>query len=176
MQYNVAQLLKEPMGSTRSFRVEEGPTEGLPMATNLSGEVNVLRTHRGVLVNAALDIQTALTCSRCVDDFDRTSTLHIEEEFIPTIDLHSGRRLGLADEDEDEDGLRIDDEHLLDLTEVTRQYAISDQPMKPLCRADCLGLCLECGTNLNKSGCDCGSAPVDPRWGALAGLQDARPE
>ncbi len=174
MQYNIAQLLKEPMGATRSFRVEEGPAIDLPAVVSLSGDVRVLRTHQGVLVNASLEINTALTCSRCVDDFRRASTLHIEEEFIPIIDLHTGRRADPSEEEEEE--LRIDEEHLLDLTEVTRQYAISDQPMKPLCRADCLGLCLECGANLNQSACGCDSPPIDPRWGALAGLIDARQE
>ena len=174
MQFNVAQLLKEPMGSIRNFRVEEGPSEGLPVVSSVSGDVRVLRTHRGVLVKAYLDIQTALTCSRCVGDFDRISTVRIEEEFLPAIDLHTGRRVDISDEDEE--GLRIDDEHLLDLTEVTRQYAISDQPMKPLWSSDCLGLCLECGTDLNQSECGCNSIPIDPRWGALAGLQTIKDE
>ena len=193
MQYNVAQLLKEPMGSTRSFRVEAGPicnadphpprgprarygamfpVEELSPATDVSGSVRMLRTHRGVLVNAELEIKSVVTCSRCVDDFGWVSTLHIEEEFFPTIDLHTGRRVDLSNEDED--ALQIGEDHLLDLTEVVRQYAISDQPMKPLCRAACLGLCLECGADLNRSGCVCNEAPIDPRWGALTGLQGLR--
>ena len=181
MQYNVAQLLKEPMGSTRSFRVEAGQVEDLLPATGVSGSVRMLRTHRGVLVNAGLEIASVVTCSRCVDDFDRVSTLHIEEEFFPTpqirgIDLHTGRRVDLSPDLgqalrsgvwEDEDALRIGEDHLLDLTEVVRQYAISDQPMKPLCRDECLGLCLECGTDLNRFGCVCpqiwgDEAPIDP--------------
>ena len=83
MQYNVAQLLKEPMGSTRSFRVEAGQVEDLLPATGVSGSVRMLRTHRGVLVNAGLEIASVVTCSRCVDDFDRVSTLHIEEGILP---------------------------------------------------------------------------------------------
>ena len=137
----------------------------------------MLRTHRGVLVNAGLEISSTVTCSRCVGDFDRVSTLHIEEEFFPTIDLHTGRRVDLSPDlglGEDEDALLVGEDHLLDLTEVVRQYAISDQPMKPLCRAECLGLCLECGADLNSSGCVCKEAPIDPRWGALAGLRDLR--
>ena len=172
MQYNVAQLLKEPMGSARRFRLEAGLVEAPLPATCVSGSVRMLRTHQGVLVNAELEIASVVTCSRCVDDFDRVSTLHIEEEFFPTIDLHTGRRVTLGEEDED--ALQIGDDHLLDLSEVVRQYAISDQPMKPLCRAECLGLCLECGADLNRSGCVCNEAPIDPRWGALAGLQNLR--
>ena len=160
------------MGSTRRFRMDAGPLEELLPETSVAGSVRMLRTHQGVLVNAELEIVSAVTCSRCVGDFDRVSTLHIEEEFFPTIDLHTGRRMTL--DEEDEDALRIGEDHLLDLSEVVRQYAISDQPMKPLCQDECLGLCLECGTDLNRSGCACNEAPIDPRWGALAGLQDLR--
>ena len=172
MQYNVAQLLKEPMGSVRIFQVEAGQVEVLSPVKDIWGGVRMVRTHQGVLVNAELEVASVVTCSRCVDDCDRVSTLNIEEEFFPTIDLHTGRRVALVEEDED--ALQIGEDHLLDLTEVIRQYAISDQPMKPLCRAECLGLCLECGADLNRSGCACNEAPIDPRWGALAGLQDLR--
>ena len=173
MQYNVAQLLKESMGSTRGFRVAEGPVEGLPGVASVSGSARMVRTHRGVLVNASLEVETALTCSRCVYDFDRRSTLHIEEEFFPAIDLWTGRRTVVSPEDA-EDGLLIDDEHVLDLTEVTRQYVIAEQPMKPLCCPDCLGLCPECGADLNRSACVCREEAMDPRWQALAGLLESK--
>ena len=74
---------------------------------------------------------------------------------------------------EDEKELEIDADHVLDLTEMTRQYAIADMPMKPLCRAECLGLCVVCGNDLNWQQCDCDETARDPRWGALAGLLDS---
>ena len=169
MQYNVAQLLKEPTGSTRSYRVAEIFTDSLRIADSIAGPVGMVRTHQGVLVNAELDLRTALTCSRCLGDFARSSTLRIEEEFIPTLDIHTGRRVSLPYEDEG--GLQIDADHILDLTEVSRQYAIADLPMKPLCRPDCAGLCWLCGVNLNQTKCDCSTAPGGPRSGALAGLK-----
>ena len=44
-------------------------------------------------------------------------------------------------------------------------------PMKPLCQTDCKGLCGECGADLNLEECRCESAPIDPRWQALAALR-----
>jgi uncharacterized protein len=44
-------------------------------------------------------------------------------------------------------------------------------PMKPLCVADCKGLCPSCGTNLNKSVCGCQAAWDDPRLAALKALK-----
>jgi uncharacterized protein len=45
-------------------------------------------------------------------------------------------------------------------------------PMKPLCRADCKGLCPMCGTNLNRGTCDCKREWKDPRLSALKELRD----
>jgi uncharacterized protein len=43
-------------------------------------------------------------------------------------------------------------------------------PMKPLCRADCRGLCPSCGTNLNRGACDCRAGWEDTRFAALKAL------
>lgn len=169
MQYNVAQLLKEPTGATRSYQVEQSIT-GVPgISERVSGQLDMLRTHQGILINAALDIESTLICSRCLGEFTLPSTLFIEEECFPSIDLHTGRKLSPPAEEEE---LRIDDRHLLDLEEVLRQYAISDGPMKPLCRADCLGLCHDCGTNLNQASCECEGGLRDQRWATLGALLD----
>ena len=52
MQYSLAQLFKEPTGSTRDYIVDEsfiGPEDGLDRA---QGWVRVTRTHEGFLVRA----------------------------------------------------------------------------------------------------------------------------
>ncbi len=171
MQYNVAQLLKGPTGSSRSYQVEESYSGPLRITDWVVGTVNMVRTHQGVLAKANLSVQTTVACSRCLKEFPRPSTLHIEEEFFPTVDLHSGRKLPPLSEDEKELGIDVD--HVLDLTEMTRQYAIADMPIKPLCQDACLGLCAVCGIDLNQQKCDCVTVPRDPRWGALAGLLDS---
>ena len=168
MQYNVAQLLKGPIGSSCSYNIEEIYTETSRITDQVNGPVQIVRTHQGVLVNADLDIQSTLTCSRCLGEFVWPSTLYIEEEFFPALDLHTGRKL--PPPTDDEDGQRIDSDHVLDLTEIIRQYVIADMPMKPLCRAECLGLCRVCGSNLNQGECYCSGAEVDPRLGTLADL------
>ena len=170
MQYNVAQLLKEPTGATRSYQVEQRFT-GVPGITDrVCGQLDMLRTHQGILVNAKLDIESTLMCSRCLGEFTRPSTLFIEEECFPTMDLHTGRKL--PSPSEEEGALRIDASHYLDLDEILRQYIISDGPMKPLCRPDCHGICQHCGNNLNQAQCECQAGHPGQRWTALTALLD----
>jgi uncharacterized protein len=39
--------------------------------------------------------------------------------------------------------------------------------LKVTCRADCKGLCPQCGKNLNQEQCSCSREVEDPRWAAL---------
>lgn len=167
MQYNVAQLLKEATGAVRNVDVEgetAGPEGG---AVIYQGRVEFLRTHQGLLVRGQVAASVPLTCGRCLNEFKLPASLDVEEEFFPLVDVNTGRRVAFP---ADYEGTPIDTNHVLDLTEILRQYSIAGQPIKPLCRADCSGLCQECGADLNLEECKCGEAPVDPRWGALTAL------
>ena len=168
MRYNVSQLLKEPIGSSRDYQLNENFTGTERFAQVARGPVNILRTHRGILVRATLHVRSTLACSRCLDDYVYSSQLSIEEEFFPTVDFQSGR--SLAAPDEAEEGSLIDSNHVLDLFDTISECFVTDIPMKPLCRRECLGLCQECGTDLNQGPCDCDNSPEDPRWRALADL------
>lgn len=170
MLYNVSQLLMEPIGSTRRFQVEgpvPGGTEGL-VEGRVVGTVRVLRTHHGLLVNGVVEVETAAVCGRCLADFPRNITLTLEEECYPTVDPSTGRRM--APPDEAEGVVHIDTRQMLDLSDVLRQYLLTSEPLKALCREDCRGLCPGCGADLNTEKCNCMSTSVDPRWGALADL------
>ena len=170
MLYNVSQLLMEPIGSTRRFQLE-GPvsagSEGLG-AGSASGSIRLLRTHHGLLVYGLVEVETAAACSRCLADFVQATTLTLEEECYPTIDPSTGRRM--APPDEAEGVVHIDTRQMLDLSDVLRQYLLTSEPLKMLCREECQGLCPECGADLNMEKCTCTSTPIDPRWGALADL------
>ena len=172
MYYNLAQLLKEPTGSTRNYEVDDsfvGPEGGMDRA---QGWVRVIRTHQGVLVRAELQTQIKLTCSRCLDQFESRSELTMEEESVPIDDPETDRTTESAEEPQGE--IHLDYQHVLDMAEVIRQYVLTEVPIKPLCCEECPGLCPECGTDLNKEKCKCNTASADPRWGALAELLTER--
>ena len=58
----------------------------------------------------------------------------------------------------------------LDLQPLARDAIYLELPLVPLCKADCQGLCPECGADRNTV--DCGHAvdELDPRWAALREL------
>jgi uncharacterized protein len=59
----------------------------------------------------------------------------------------------------------------IDLGQLILEQLYLALPMKPLCAADCKGLCTVCGANLNITSCSCTSRWDDPRLAALKELQ-----
>ena len=164
MQINVAQLLKEPVGAKRSYRIDEPAGEN--NENHVAGEVNLTRTNRGILVTGKLTADITGSCSRCLGPACVRTTLQIEDEYYPIIDMNSGAHLKL-----EPDALTIDNNHILDLDEAIRQYIIMATPTKFLCRTDCPGICPVCGQEFAKSDCEHNKKPVDHRWDKLVALE-----
>jgi uncharacterized protein len=170
VQFNVAQLLNAPIGTSRAFdvatdvkRIDEHST-----ARPVIGAARLTRTKRGVLVDARLGTAVRLQCGRCLEDVESALAVHIEEEFLPTIDVATG--LSVTLDREDEEAFRIDDDHVLNLEEPLRQYALLEIPLQPLCRPDCRGLCALCGRNRNLASCACRPELTDERLAPLGSL------
>ena len=173
MKINVAQLLKQPIGSARSYKIDdviqllEAESTDYP----IQGEIELMRTDRGILGRGTLGTEISLVCSRCLALFDYPLTFGIEEEFFPKINVVSGISLPLP---EDSTGFVIDEHHMLDLAEVVRQHAVLAMPMKPLCHPECAGFCPGCGVNLNQGTCQCPPRSQKSPWAELEKLAPAR--
>lgn len=178
--FNVAQLLKESAGATRSVFVvaniyelapelmEETADDGGAPAPVLTGPIHLMRTGNDILVQGELRGELIVPCARCLAPVKTPLIITLEDVFTPTLDIVTGQAIKPEEEDQ---ALWIDEHHILDLREVLRQYVLVALPMRPLCRADCRGLCAHCGKNLNEGPCDCKPEP-DPRWAKLAALLD----
>jgi uncharacterized protein len=171
--YNVAQLLREGMGATREraidgdlFKIDENN----PGPVHVRGKALLVRTPRGVLVTGHAEAPLVLNCRRCLEPVCTGVCIDFEEEYIATIDVETG--LGLPLTEDDDRASLIDDQHILDLTEMLRQYITIESTRSGLCRPDCKGLCPSCGSNLNLGPCQCDQTVVDPRWAVLSKLVD----
>ena len=90
----------------------------------------------------------------------------MDEEALPSVDLITGAPLDVSAEPE---ALRLDEHHELDLSEPVREAISLAEPIRPLCRPDCRGLCATCGADLNSDPAHHHDDPqLDPRLAALA--------
>jgi len=170
--FNVAGLLHEPPGAVRDIRLRDHyVTLGadVELAGPLDADLRLQRTNRGVLVRGEVRAPLRRTCARCTDPYVEEVTVPIEEEFLPSIDLETGAQVAATGEDADA-VQRIDEHHEIDLDGVLHDELLLTEPMHPLCRPDCPGLCPECGLKLEDGPHDHGPAEIDPRLAALAAL------
>lgn len=191
MQFNVAQLLKEPTGATRRYELNEdlkGLDPELKFLLPLTGAVQLLRTNSGVLVTGKLSTAVQAACNRCIEQIALPVAFELEESFRPLTEVYTGRYIPPdefegSEEDLEDAALIIDERHILNLAEVVRQAIWLAMPMYPTCNWIGAGPC----PNYSKRLAEIGSmddieiytdqdrhdeeAEVDPRWAALKALR-----
>jgi uncharacterized protein len=167
---NVAQLLKSDVGTSRVYVFEEDLQpfgEIAEAVAPVKGTAELIRTNRGVLVRGQFPTAVDLECSRCLSIYVEGLKLDFVEEFLPIVDIQTGAPAKLP---HDEETFLIDDKHELDLEPAIREYGLLALPMKPLCQADCAGLCPRCGVNRNYESCACVLNEPDERFAVLRAL------
>jgi uncharacterized protein len=109
-----------------------------------------------------------LSCSRCLEPF----TWPVETSFDLRYQPHA-KNTGEGELEIEEDDLTTAfyENETIDLGQLMREQFYLSLPMKPLCGEECKGLCPNCGTNLNRSTCDCTYEWEDPRLAALKALK-----
>ena len=165
--WNVVGLLSDDPGADRLHDVSDvtiGLGDDLSLAEPIAGHVRLLRTNRGVLASADLRTALRLECSRCLREVIFPVDIRLQEEFLPALDLSTGRPLPTDDEP---DVARLTDHHELDLETPVREGIQLSEPIAPLCRRDCLGLCVVCGERLDEGVHDHPDDDIDPRLEAL---------
>jgi uncharacterized protein len=173
LSWNVAGLLADSVGSTRTYGVSDVEIqlpEGLELASPIAGRVKLTRTNRGILADARLSTTLAGECARCLRPLATPIEVVLEEEYLPSIDLSTGRPVDSASEPE---ALRLTDHHELDLGPSVSDAISLAEPIAPLDRPDCPGLCSVCGQPLDEGEHDHGEDEIDPR---LEALKAFRPE
>lgn len=158
LRLNAVELLRQP-GVTRPVEVSV-PGEDLDVAHHaLAGniDIDVLLTvmNDGIVVRGDIRVPWETPCRRCLRPLSGVATAEVDEVYQVEII--------------DEDAYPILD-NLLDLAPAARQSALLELDDERECRADCAGLCSQCGVDLNLQSCDCNTEVVDDRWSALDGL------
>jgi uncharacterized protein len=174
LQYNVAQLLKDGTGGSRIYNIETKATGGfdsdITIVSAITGKIRLLCTGRNILVTGELEAMVMRNCGRCLTEFTASTTVELEEEFFPSIDIHTGGVLKNSS-DVDDTNL-IDEQHILDLNEIVRQEFMLANETVRYCRSDCLGLCPQCGQDHNTAPCDCKIEAIDSRWADLLAIKE----
>lgn len=133
---------------------------GVPVSSPIELELTLQAVGDGVLATGVAGVQLRGECARCLSPIEATTEIDVQELFLfPGVDP------------DDTEASRVEGD-LLDLEPVVRDAVVLDLPFIPLCRDDCLGLCVLCGANLNDDPDHGHDEDADPRWAGLAGWTD----
>ena len=122
----------------------------------------------GFFLRARLSYEQTLSCNRCLKPIVERAESDVELMIL--VERHPDAAGEHALHEQDLGILYLEDERL-DTDPILIEQLQLNVPMKPLCRADCQGLCPICGADRNAGACSCAESNVDPRWAALAALK-----
>ncbi|MCA9975450.1 MAG: DUF177 domain-containing protein [Anaerolineales bacterium] len=162
LRFNFGFLLEATLGESRvteldypTIRVSEDVT-----LTPLQGQIEATRTSEGIYIAGVLHSAIELECVRCLTPFLHPITFEIGDLFYyPPHTAPPGEFV-------------IAETGFVDLAPLVRELSLLEIPMHALCKEDCLGLCQECGQNLNEGDCGCEEDNSDPRFAILGKLLD----
>jgi uncharacterized protein len=129
-------------------------------------------TRKGEQVRLRGEIKTEveILCDRCAAPERSPLTVEFDTSFIPQeVEAVKAENVELQAEDLILSAYEGD---AVDVDELVREQILLALPSRHLCREDCKGLCQKCGADLNRNQCSCEQGEVDPRWAALADLQN----
>ncbi len=182
MQFNVAQLLKQPVGSRRDFELNEDIARldaMLEPVQPLTGHIRLTRIPSGILVMGTCRTTLAISCSRCLEPVQQEASFRLEEMFRPLTDVATGRYLHPqnyqgAEEILFDEALLINERHELDLGEVVRQQLCIEALQYAVCAyaepAECEYYRESLGFLEQANAGTVDTQPVDPRWESLLSL------
>jgi uncharacterized protein len=160
LRFNFGYLLKADLGTRRTIELDY-PTIQVGddvTLTPLKGKIEAIRNSEGIYIRGELFSHIEAECARCLDTLDLPITFQLDDLFhYPP---------STADDGE----FSVGEDAFIDLAPLVRQLSLLEIPMQPFCQADCKGLCVKCGQNLNEGACDCRTDEIDPRFEALRSL------
>ncbi len=125
-------------------------------------EVTVRLVGEEVLVQGEITARLSFVCARCLTPFEFPVASRFDLVYMPE-DIE-----GLGDElaDDKMDQMFYADRQI-DLRAVVLEQLNLTFPAKPLCAADCEGICAVCGEIIRDAKCSCLVKETDTRWNKI---------
>ena len=167
MKINVANLADRPGEEIPfEFTTTAGEIDAIADTYSFEGDIIVrgvyVHTGRCYRFTGQISCTKSFVCDRCLEPSSLQQVHDFNEEFQRGSEPVSGGEKAKI--------VNYFDGDVIDLSPVVRDVLLSDQPLNNICNADCRGLCLKCGANLNHGDCGCDRTVIDPRLAALQQL------
>jgi len=114
----------------------------------------------GLLLHGSIHAVFDVACSRCLTPFRFEIATDVDTLFVD-------ESAEIGDDEQDVFALAGDE---IDLAPIIESALRVEMPLAPVCKADCCGICPDCGSDMNAESCECADAPSND--GPFSGLKD----
>ncbi|NNN19218.1 MAG: DUF177 domain-containing protein [Acidimicrobiaceae bacterium] len=119
--------------------------------------------HGGILITGKISTQWEGECRRCLGPTSGSLQISFRELYER---VEPGGELAGEGDTYPYSG------DIIDVGEMVKDQVLLELPLAPLCKDECKGLCVSCGSDQNLGDCGCVETEIDPRWQALDILVD----
>ncbi len=125
-----------------------------------------------ISVRGTVSATLRIACSRCLEIYDHP----LKSDFSLTCSNKIPQDIHREDKGEieltaEQIGVLFFEGDEIDLKDALQEQVVLAIPYRPLCSAQCKGLCSGCGQNLNQSACQCDAKPQDGPFAVLKNLK-----
>lgn len=190
---SVDEIFEEPLASEKVKALRPASAPKASKARPIQTHFSLRKVDEVVVVQGSAHTQVQLICSRCANPFQMemhpqfsglfckdpvmAGVAHLEGKGKP-----AGQNKGFARHAHDEnmeqainEGKDLDITYLsgdyIDLKEVLTEQLQLQVPFQPLCRAECKGMCANCGADLNVGRCACAKVAGSHPFAALRDMK-----
>ena len=137
---------------------------GRSFPNEIQVETKVVKVENSFLVEIHAESDAVLSCDRCGIEFTKRTEGCVKSFYTYASECIEN------DWDGGDAQLIPAAAQELDITQDALDALVLGIPGKCLCKDDCLGLCIQCGMDLNQKQCSCSTDTNDPRWDALKNI------
>lgn len=147
----IQELLTKEVGSTQDFSFDLGdytfPQIKFAKKSKLTGTLTYLGDT--ILISFESDPYTVVqACVRCLTECKQITSI---DAALESFSLHTPEENDFPLLEQHQDGA------VLNITPIVKQEFELSANSNPLCRDECVGLCPDCGKDLNHQTCNCAS-------------------
>ena len=130
--------------------------------------LSISREYDHIRVKGEISTRVRLACSRCLKEYDEGISSSYTVFYLPASNAPLDEEVELLEQDLVSVSYSGED---IDFSAEIAEQVLMEIPYKPLCVADCLGLCPDCGVDLNNAACGCGRSDGSLKFSILKNFE-----
>ncbi|MBM4080346.1 MAG: DUF177 domain-containing protein [Planctomycetes bacterium] len=127
-------------------------TTDLPLTADVDVSLTAFKVQQAIHVSGTARTTIRIECARCLKEVPHALSSRFQMVFKESVagDGRAEQQVGEGDV-----GITYFTGHEIEVGPEIRQSLLLAMPMRLLCKADCKGLCPQCGRDLNSGPCRC---------------------